>query len=68
MDYNSKFKDTYEPSCARLLKMMIWTFLFIVTVIVIVHVSHAESVKNNPPVACQVLGGSWNAWNGWTCQ
>lgn len=26
-----------------------------------------ESVKNNPPVACQFLGGHWTIWDGWQC-
>lgn len=23
--------------------------------------------RDNPPVACQLLGGSWSLWSGWSC-
>lgn len=31
------------------------------------HVIPAFLVRDNPPVSCQVLGGTWNLWTGWTC-
>jgi hypothetical protein len=31
------------------------------------HVWHAESTKSSAPVSCQLLGGHWDIWNGWTC-
>jgi len=32
-----------------------------------IHVASAEASKSSPPAACQLLGGSWNFWDGWTC-
>ena len=32
-----------------------------------VKISASEQAKDNPPVACQILGGQWNIWNGWEC-
>lgn len=32
-----------------------------------VRVLHDEAVRNDPPPACQLLGGSWSIWSGWTC-
>jgi hypothetical protein len=26
-----------------------------------------ELARQDPPAACQVFGGSWSAWSGWTC-
>jgi hypothetical protein len=26
-----------------------------------------EAVKNSPPAACQLLGGHWSIWDGWSC-
>jgi len=23
--------------------------------------------RNDPPAACQILGGHWNIWDGWQC-
>jgi hypothetical protein len=31
------------------------------------HVMGAALTRDNPPAACQVLGGTWSAWNGWSC-
>lgn len=31
------------------------------------HVYSAEHTKNNPPAACQLLGGTWDPWHGWQC-
>lgn len=32
------------------------------------HVIPALAVKDNPPIACQLAGGRWNPWDGWTCR
>jgi hypothetical protein len=32
------------------------------------HVYSAEMNKPYPPPACQLFGGSWNVWDGWSCQ
>jgi len=31
------------------------------------HVVPALVAKDSPPVACQLAGGQWSIWNGWTC-
>lgn len=31
------------------------------------HVVPALTARDNPPLACQVDGGHWDPWNGWTC-
>ncbi len=31
------------------------------------HIAANEAAKADPPVACQLLGGSWSIWDGWTC-
>jgi len=31
------------------------------------HPYHAETTKNQPPVACELFGGQWDLWHGWTC-
>lgn len=32
------------------------------------HVVPALMVKDNPPIACQIDGGSWSFWSGWSCR
>lgn len=31
------------------------------------HVIPAWIARDNPPLTCQILGGHWNLWSGWTC-
>lgn len=31
------------------------------------HVIPALAVRDNPPLACQLAGGTWNPWDGWSC-
>lgn len=31
------------------------------------HVLPALAVRDNPPLACQIAGGSWSLWDGWRC-
>jgi len=26
-----------------------------------------EAARAHPPAVCQLLGGSWNFWDGWRC-
>jgi hypothetical protein len=33
----------------------------------VIRITTNEAAKNNPPAACQLLGGTWNIWNGWQC-
>lgn len=37
------------------------------TLFVAFHVGGAEMAKSNPPLSCQLLGGTWNIWSGWQC-
>lgn len=54
---------------SRNLKYMIWSVLIgLVIMWGVVHVVNAVGVRNDPPAACQLLGGSWNIWSGWSCQ
>jgi hypothetical protein len=32
------------------------------------HVGAAELAKDNPPLACQLAGGTWSIWSGWQCR
>jgi len=25
------------------------------------------NARQSPPIACQLLGGHWNLWDGWKC-
>lgn len=31
------------------------------------HVLPALMVRDNPPLSCQLAGGTWNLWSGWRC-
>lgn len=44
------------------------TLLFILACLFVVwHVGHAAMTRNAPPAACELVGGHWDVWNGWTC-
>ena len=62
--------DGWDTS-GDILRIVMIVFISFLAVIValygIVHVANAQVTKNNPPAACQLLGGSWNFWDGWTC-
>ena len=32
-----------------------------------IRIAENEAAKNSPPGACQLMGGSWNFWDGWRC-
>jgi hypothetical protein len=42
--------------------LMACTVLFILG-----HIVRAELTKDYPPVSCQVFGGTWDIYNGWSC-
>jgi hypothetical protein len=46
--------------------LVIRIFVIIFVLLTIIRVVHNEMNKSNVPAAC-ILGGQWNAWNGWTC-
>lgn len=31
------------------------------------HVVPALAAKDNLPIACQMAGGHWSIWSGWSC-
>lgn len=31
------------------------------------HVVPALAAKDSPPIACQLSGGQWSLWSGWSC-
>lgn len=31
------------------------------------HVIPALAAKDSPPLACQLAGGTWSLWSGWSC-
>jgi hypothetical protein len=31
------------------------------------HVVPALMAKDNAPIACQLDGGTWSVWSGWSC-
>lgn len=31
------------------------------------HLLSAQLLKNNPPAECVLVGGTWNIWDGWSC-
>lgn len=41
--------------------------LIMVALFIGYHLVSAQISKPNPPAACQLWGGSWNFWNGWSC-
>jgi hypothetical protein len=48
------------------------TVLIVIAVILVAiwatyNVASNEAVKNDPPAACQLMGGHWNIWDGWSC-
>ena len=53
-----------EPNWGKRIFILL---LVIAVVFVGVHVISAKSSKNSPPAQCQLFGGHWNIWSGWTC-
>ena len=41
--------------------------LAVLVLMAVTHVISAMETHDSPPAACQLLGGSWNLWNGWRC-
>ena len=41
--------------------------LIVLAVWAAIHVISAETSKDSPPAACQLIGGHWDIWNGWRC-
>jgi len=41
--------------------------VILLTLVVAFHVGAAELARGNPPLACQLDGGTWNIWSGWSC-
>jgi hypothetical protein len=46
-----------------------WRFVLLILVGLFLawHVVPALSSRDNPPASCQILGGHWNPWSGWSC-
>lgn len=42
--------------------------VMVLTVWAAFHLAAAEMSKGEPPIACQIVGGTWNLWSGWQCQ
>jgi hypothetical protein len=42
--------------------------LILIALFVAWHVVPALVVKDDPPLACQLDGGQWSIWTGWTCR
>ncbi len=49
----------------RRLAVVIITVLAVMWVLA--RIAGNEQVKDSPPPACQLLGGQWDIWDGWTC-
>jgi len=39
----------------------------LVLIYVVQRIQGNEQVKNTPPAACQLMGGTWSWWDGWRC-
>jgi hypothetical protein len=62
--------DTAEyPPTSPVRRANPWITLAIVLLFLfaLIHVATNEAAKNSPPAACQLLGGTWNFWDGWHC-
>jgi hypothetical protein len=51
----------------KLLKAVLLVVAVVVVLEVVWHVVPALAAKDSPPAACQLLGGQWSVWTGWTC-
>jgi hypothetical protein len=48
-------------------KTLVSLVLVIIVLIVGIRVYSNYQAKDNPPASCQLLGGTWNIWDGWRC-
>ena len=46
---------------------LVAVLILIAAIYVGLHIVNAESSKNSPPAACQLVGGHWDIWHGWRC-
>jgi len=47
-----------------------WVWVVVALVLVawaLIRVETNIHAKAAPPAACQLLGGTWNIWDGWRC-
>jgi hypothetical protein len=44
-----------------------WLAVCLVVAYGAVRIVSNEASHGAPPAACQLLGGSWDIWNGWRC-
>ena len=66
--------STRSPAPPRQRKRERRTGLTVGTVVLVVlltlgavHLVSNVLSRNDPPVSCQILGGSWSLWDGWQC-
>ena len=52
---------------AQGLGVLLAVLMLIGAVVIGFHVVPAWLAHDNPPLACQLAGGHWDLWNGWTC-
>lgn len=49
------------------MKWLIIVMAAVLTLIIGARVLTNIEARPYPPLTCQLLGGSWDLWNGWTC-
>jgi hypothetical protein len=49
------------------LRTIIIIIVIILGVLGVFKFAHNVSVKNKPPIACELFGGNWNIFDGWSC-
>lgn len=59
--------DRDLPTFRRLRPLIFVMAGVLVLFYVVQRVQSNESVRHDPPAACQLVGGTWNWWDGWRC-
>jgi hypothetical protein len=42
-------------------------FIGIILAVAVLYMGHNVMMKNDPPAACQLIGGNWSVFTGWHC-
>lgn len=59
-----RYEDPRPPNYG---KWIFWLLVLLAGCWVAWHPVHAELTRDNPPVSCQLAGGTWNMFTGWSC-